>query len=329
MTTLRVIRDLSPTNYTRSALHSEHSIWPEKNCYVDLWIEVLHSLGLETRAALPFVLGTNFEDDQWTFFKPSHENLFDLYGVEVQELTVWKPLLEHALEHLAAGKLISTEADAYWLPDVAGTDYRRNHGKTTIVINALDATNETLEYFHNAAYFRLHGEDFRQLFRIDAPPDETFLPLYAEFFRVDRMQRLPVQALALKSLQLLRRYHARRVSQNPVAKFADHVGRHLPVLQERGLAYYHLWAFGSIRQLGAASELAAENLEWLGNAGALSAQDAAQTFRHISSSCKVLILKGARSVATKRQGDFLLQTAALAEQWDKAMKQLEHALGLL
>ena len=75
----------------------------------------------------PFVAAIDFEGDQWTFFKPPHAELTDLYGIDVQEFTVWRPLLEHALEHLEAGKLISTEADAFWLPDTSGTDYRRQH----------------------------------------------------------------------------------------------------------------------------------------------------------------------------------------------------------
>lgn len=73
---------------------------------------------------LPFTLAVDFEGDQWTFFKPSLEELRDLYGIDVQELTIWRPLIEHAVEQLSAGKFISTEADAFWLPDTAGTDYR-------------------------------------------------------------------------------------------------------------------------------------------------------------------------------------------------------------
>jgi len=38
----------------------------------------------------------DFEGDQWTFFKPPHEDLKALYGIDVQELYVWRPLLEHA-----------------------------------------------------------------------------------------------------------------------------------------------------------------------------------------------------------------------------------------
>ncbi len=105
-----VIQGLVPANYPRSVLHAESCVWVEKNCYVDIWIEVIHALGLEPRAILPFVAAVDFEGDQWTFFKPPHGELTDHYGIDVQELNVWSPLLEHALEHLAAGKLIYTDA---------------------------------------------------------------------------------------------------------------------------------------------------------------------------------------------------------------------------
>ena len=149
------IKGLDAANYGRSVLHAESCAWVEKNCYVDIWIEVIHALGLEPRAILPFVAAVDFEGDQWTFFKPPHAELMDLYGIDVQELNVWRPLLEHALEHLAMGKMISTEADAFWLPDTSGTDYRRQHTKSTIVLNDLDVANQRLGYFHNASYYQL------------------------------------------------------------------------------------------------------------------------------------------------------------------------------
>jgi hypothetical protein len=301
-------------------------MWPEKNCYVDLWIEVLHALRLDARAVMPVVLAADFEDDQWTFFKPSHEDLFDLYGVEVQELNVWKPLLTHAVDQLAAGKLISAEADAFWLPDAVGTDYRRNHTKTTIVLNALDTSGQTLDYFHNSAYYRLSGEDFRELFRVDAAADPAFLPLFAEFIRIDRIHRDEPAALARKSLQLVRRYLGRRPLHNPVARLGRHFAEHLPVMQAEGIDYYHKWAFGTVRQLGASAELAAGNLQWLQDTGVLPETPATESFQFISSNCKALILKGARAVMTRRPSDFTNLFDSMAEAWATAFSSLEQRL---
>ena len=49
-------------------------------------------------------------------------------------------------------------------------------------------------------------------------------------------------------------------ADNPVDRFAERFKRELPVLKERGLAHYHAWAFTTVRQLGAAFELAAAHL---------------------------------------------------------------------
>jgi hypothetical protein len=326
MTVLAAVPGLDPAAYVRSALHADDRIWPEKNCYVDIWIEVLNALQLEARAILPFVLALDFEGDQWTFFKPPHGELYELYGLDVQELTVWKPLLEHAVEHIPAGRLISTEADAWWLPDTAGTDYRRNHVKTTIVLNAINVETETLDYFHNASYHRLSGEDFRALFRTNVPQDPAYLPLFAEFIRTERCQRRAPAALAAESRTLVARHLARRPAHNPVARFATRFAGDLPLLQARGLDYYHQWAFGSLRQLGAAAELASINLRWLESQQVLAAEAVAVDFELISNTCKTLVLKGARAVNARRPLDVETPCSAMAEAWERGMSTLEKCL---
>src|SRR5580692_10489085 len=105
------IPGLEVAGYSRHWLHSDERVWVEKNCYIDVWIELLHALKLNPMAMLAFTVAIDFEGDQWTFFKPPHEDLKSLYAIDVQELYVWRPLIEHAAEHLGAGKLISTEAD--------------------------------------------------------------------------------------------------------------------------------------------------------------------------------------------------------------------------
>ena len=50
-------------------------IWPETNCYVDLWIEVLAAAGFTPEAMLGFTLTQDFEGDQFTFFKVPLEDL--------------------------------------------------------------------------------------------------------------------------------------------------------------------------------------------------------------------------------------------------------------
>ncbi len=327
MSGVRVIPGLDASGYRRSLLHADDRIWVEKNCYVDIWIEVLHALGLEPRAVLSFVVAIDFQGDQWTFFKPPHEDIRALYGIDVQELNVWRPLLDHAIEYIAAGKLVSTEADAWWLPDTQGTDYRTRHTKTTIVIENLDPVAGTLGYFHNAGYHRLGGEDFRQLFQAGMTTSGEAMPLYAEFLRLDRMILRTPEDLADRSAALLRRYLALRPADNPMRRFAARFAADLPELQARGLAHYHAWAFATIRQFGAAFELAALHLDWLAEHGRADTGTSAEAFRHIATQAKFLILKTARAVNGQRPLDASSVFDDLAEAWEVGMRALDQTLG--
>jgi uncharacterized protein DUF1839 len=317
------VAGLDPANYNRSVLHAESCAWVEKNCYIDIWIEVIHALRLEPRAIVPFVVAIDFEGDQWTFFKPPHGELWDLYGIDVQEMNVWRPLLEHALEQLAAGKLISTEADAFWLPDTSGTDYRRQHTKSTIVLNDLDLQNRTLGYFHNAGYYRLEGEDFARTFRLDQPHDPTFMPLFAELVRIDRVIHRPTGELVAMSRDLWRRHLRRLPSHNPVRRFQERFQRDLPAIQDKGLGHYHAWAFGTIRQLGAAFELAALNLKWLSDHGITGLEAATAAFERISTANKTFILKGARVTNSRKPFDSGPLFDAMATDWEIGTKALQ------
>jgi Domain of unknown function (DUF1839) len=319
---LRVLPGVQAGAYRPHALHGDTQVWVEKNCYADVWIELLHAMGLEPHAMLPFVLAVDFEGDQWTFFKPPPGDLWALYGVDVQELTVWRPLAEHLQEHLGAGKLVSVEVDAYWLPDVAGTDYRSQHTKTTIVVNEFDAAAQRLGYFHNAGYHALDGEDFRRLLHLDEPDDAARLPLFAELVRVDRAQPLPPEELRLRSARLRADHLARQPATNPLPRFAERFARELPQLQARGLAHYHAWAFANLRQCGAAFDLAAAHLRWQAGFGAADAADtsvAADAFDRIAVGCKTLILKVARAVNSGRTLDAAATFDDMARAWDEGM----------
>ncbi|MBC7993876.1 MAG: DUF1839 family protein [Rhizobacter sp.] len=320
----RALGDLSASTYAPHAMHSELAVWIEKNCYVDVWIELLHSLKLEPAAAMAFTLTADFEGDHFTFFKPPQADLHVLYGIDVQELNVWRPLIDHVAEYLGAGKLISTEADSFWLPDTAGTDYQRQHVKTTILLNDLDVDQQRLGYFHSAGYHELAGEDFRQLFEREA--GEGVLPLYAELIRIDRLQRRPSDELAQLSGQLLRQHLAWRPTSNPVRRFATRFNADLPQLHARGLPHYHAWAFTTLRQLGAAFELASNHLRWLEPHGDAGLAGAAEHFDVIAQDCKSLILKLARVVNAKRAFDAAEAFAPMAQAWDDGMGLLERAV---
>ncbi|HSN21129.1 MAG TPA: DUF1839 family protein, partial [Usitatibacter sp.] len=145
------VAPLDPSTYRRHALHGEERIWPETNCYTDLLIELAHGLGFEPLAMLAFTLAVDFEGDQWTFFKPPAADLHELYGFDLQELSVWRPLVEHVAEQVHAGRPVLVELDSWFLPDTAGTAYRLAHVKTTVGVNEIDIGARRLGYFHNAA----------------------------------------------------------------------------------------------------------------------------------------------------------------------------------
>ena len=315
----QVLPGLAKEGYSRSPLHADGCAWVEKNCYVDVWIELLHSLGVEPAAVLSMTLAVDFEGDQWTFFKPPHDELRELYGIDVQELTVWRTLLAHAGEHLAGGKLISTEADAFWLPDTAGTDYRTQHTKSTIVLADIDLANERLGYFHNAGYYELAGEDYRQLFRVGHAHDPSFLPLYAELVRIDRLVRRSDDVLRGLARPFLVRHLERRPTNNPLRSFQQRLEQELPVLQGGELSQYHLWAFATIRQLGAAFELAAAHVRWAWPAGSEDVQRATAGFDLIARVSKTLILKVARAVNSGRPLDASALFDEMAVAWSGGM----------
>ena len=90
--TIRISAD--PRSYQPHFSHSGERIWPETNCYLDLWIETLHALGLDPVPAFACALSADHDGLQWTFLKQQPEDLRRLYGLEVTEDTVWMPILE-------------------------------------------------------------------------------------------------------------------------------------------------------------------------------------------------------------------------------------------
>ena len=322
VTRIRVLPALSADGYTRHTIHSEPTLWIEKNCYVDVIIELVHALGLEPIAAMGFCAAVDFEGDNFTFFKPQHEELRELYGIDIQELNVWRPLLEHAEEHLAAGKFLSTEADAFWLPDTAGTDYKRNHVKTTIIIAEVDAAEKRVGYFHNAAYYEMGGEEFDQLFGRVSSRDLTVLPFFAELVRIDRLQRRRAKELAAIAVKRLAVHLARRPRNNPVERFGARFISELPRLQELGIDRYHAWAFATTRQLGASMELFAAHLRWLAAHGGIALDEPAADFQELSELAKTLILKAARAVSARKPLDSSL-LERMAGAWARGMQRVE------
>lgn len=103
------------------------------------------------------MLSAGCDGRQWDFVKIAPEDLRTLYGIGVAEMNVWRPVLEHVVEGLEDGIHVTVEVDGFWLPDTAGTSYRNQHTKTTIVPNLVDRDGKVMGYFHNRGYFELTG----------------------------------------------------------------------------------------------------------------------------------------------------------------------------
>ncbi|WP_446664580.1 DUF1839 family protein [Flexivirga sp. B27] len=309
---------LRADRYHTHPLHSTQRVWTETNCYVDVWIEVLHSLGLDPMIAAAFAVSADFEGDQWTFFKYPEADLRRAYGIDVHEMNPWRGVLEHVVEQLTLGRLMTVEADSFYLPDTRGISYQLDHTKSTIVPNAVDVSGRTLSYFHNAGYFELTGDDFDGVFRLGPHGDEPTLPPYVEIIRLEKMHRLLGTDAVSLAMGLLTEHIARAPVENPVIRMADRMTTDLTWLRDQPPEMFHAWAFGTVRQCGACAETAASFLSWLGShGGPQRAHAAAEPWLNIADQSKALQFALARA-ARGRSIDLRTSMRQLAREWDRA-----------
>nr|WP_307160280.1 DUF1839 family protein [Rhizobium paknamense] len=316
---MRSVLPLDPASYQPHALHSADRMWPETNCYADLWIEVLSALKTAPEAMLGFTLIQDFEGDQFTFFKVPLEDLESLYGIRVTELAIFDSVEAHVTEQIARGRLCLVEMDSFYMPDTRGVGYRQEHGKTTVGINRLDLENRSMDYFHNGGFFSLQGEDFDGLFQHNAPEGwPPFLP-YTEFAKLP--EKLPSDAHLRKEAERLFTAHlGRRPKANPIAAFAVIFPRQVEAVAERPFGFFHKYAFNTLRQVGANFELLAAHLDWLDEAR-FEAQKAHAL--KISEVAKSVQFQLARAVTRKKFEPLATALDPAAEAWDRLMEGLE------
>jgi len=315
--------DIDAASYRRHPLHDRQRSWPETNCYVDVWIEILNQAGHDPLAALPFVFAIDLDADQWTFFKFPHADLARLYGVAVTELNIWRPLVDHLETHVSRGQVAIVEVDAFYLRDAAGTAYRREHVKTSIGVQLLDRERRRLGYFHNASYFELDGDDFDAVVR-NIPPltEPMLLPPYAELATFGTRPPLRDRELVEASLDLLRLHLAAAPVSNPIRRYADCIAADLRSLDAYGAGAFHRYAFATLRQLGAAFELGASYLRWLRSHGETGLQEAVPCCDVIADGAKVAQFKAARAATTGREFHAQDDLAGMAVAWDAAFNVL-------
>jgi hypothetical protein len=308
-----------PKTYRSHFSHAGDRIWPETNCYLDLWIETLHALGLDPVPAFACALSADHDGLQWTFLKQQPEDLRRLYGLEVAEEVVWLPLLETIESGPSRGVLHTVEVDSWWLPDTAGTAYHAEHVKTSIVPSRVDREQRLMWYIHGAGLHELSGDDFDGLFGLKDGA-AIVLPPYTE-----QISRHPdrVETAALASIA--REHLARRAKGDPVERLAAGVSDAMEWLPTAGLPVFHAWAFATLRQCGATAEVAADFAVRLDEVCTGAAQ-AASHFREVASGAKSVQFKMAR-VARGRSADVEGVLAEMGRSWQAGMDIMASSAG--
>ena len=319
---MNAIIALDAANYQRSCLHAKDRIWAETNCYVDVLIELIHSLGHDPRAGLAFSLGIDFEVDQWTFFKYPHEDLYNLYGMDVIELNPWVSLLRHVQEQVDAGRPVLVEMDSFYLPDTLGTAYQTVHTKTTIAVNTIDADAGTMGYFHGQAYYELDGQEFRDIFQLDGLVHERMLPPYIEVVKLTKdSSDVRDDALTAQSVESLRTQLRKLPTHNPFDLFRARFEKDLEWLADEPMETFHGYSFATLRQYGACFELAANYLDWLAGRGEDGLDELARRYAEISEIAKTVQFKLARTLARRRKLD-LGPIDEMSSRWQTATRDL-------
>jgi Domain of unknown function (DUF1839) len=310
---------LDPASYRPHSLHAPERTYSETNCYADIVIELLHARGDEPLAAMAATVRMDFEGDQWTFFKPPPEDLELLFGLDIHEMQPYRPLPDQAAELIEQGRTLIAELDSWYLPDTAATSYRREHVKSSVIVEAIDREREHMRYFHAGGLYELSGEDYLGVFRLGRPFSEDVLPPYTEIVRFDAGPRLQGQDLREAAHERLRHHLAKRPRTNPFARFGEQLQRDLPRLLAGDAEDYHAYAFATVRMAGSGFEAAASHVDWLLGEG----QEISAVLARIVEGCKALSFRLARRRAFEPE-DAIGQLAAA---WDEALTRLEDKVG--
>lgn len=318
---LKTILDISPANYNKHFLHHENKIWTETNCYTDLIIELLHSYQFDPTYALAFTLALDFEGDQWGFFKFHHIDLYELFNIEIDEYTLWKPLVEHIEFQVSLKRQCLVELDSFFLPDTNGTAYKMVHTKSTVSINKIDVENKRMEYFHNQGYFQLAGEDFDNILQINGLIHERMLPPYFEIMKINAKDNRSEKELLNISLLQLKKHLNRVSSVNPFIKFKEKFIEDFEWLKVSNLETFHVYSFANLRQYGACFELAGIYLNFLDSKGLIGMQEAANKFLAIANDAKTFQFQLARCIARKKEID-MTPIDGMAKSWEEGINLL-------
>lgn len=310
-----------PRTHRPHGLHGPGSVWPEINCAVDGWIELLALTGREPAAVAGIALAADVWGDHWEMVQFDTTDLERVLGVRRREMTPWRPVTEHIADQLARGGMLSVEVDAWWLPDTEGTSYRREHVKTSIVPLTLDDHSTT--YLHNDGMYVAEGDDLAGLFSSDPALTQVPHP-YIEVIAFDP----PPADVPDRALAAARHHLSRRPGDNPVRRLQAVIEDCVPAVVTADSGRLHAFAFSSVRQLGGTGQLAAGHLRWLADALDLDpepAGHAARAFDDLARSALSAQFQLARAVTRGRPVPAGLLGSA-AEAYDRAMAASDRLL---
>src|SRR5262249_37565815 len=150
--------------------------------------------------------------------------------------------------------------------------------------------------------YEIEGDNYRNALRIGREFSVDVLPPYIEFVRGDRVAPCPADELRAAAAELLAVQVERLPAENPVRRFGDRLEADLPRLLDDQDAY-HLYAFATVRQCGAAWEAAGTFFDWLADGDGGTYARAADMYNALAGSAKTLLFKLARASATGRALD--------------------------
>ena len=142
-----------PATYRPHALHAPGPAFPETNCYTDLWIELLHALGLEPLAMLAFcVVGRLRRRSVDVLQAAARGPRARSTASRCRSSSSSARCSSTSSSSSTLGRTVIVEVDAFYLPDTAGRSYREQHEKTSIGVEAIDVEQRArCGYFHSRA----------------------------------------------------------------------------------------------------------------------------------------------------------------------------------
>jgi hypothetical protein len=304
--------------------HAGERVWSTTNSHLDVWVELLHTLDLDPAPVLLPTLCADFEGDQWTHTNISRPDLWAAYGIAVDDLCVWRPLLAHLVEQFDRGNVVLVEVDEFHLPALVGSSYQREHIKTLIAATGYDRDAHRLRYLHGALGAEVGGRDLDAL--LTAGIGGAQLPPSSWIVKLDRMSARTPAERAQVGVALARLHGTRFPAQNPVRTFGESLRSHGAWLAGGDAEHYQRWAFATLHQCGASFELAADVCAWLATHGE-PAQSAVPHLRNVSHSARTLHQRLVRVPQSGRMPDVTHTVEDMARSWDEAMAVLRPLYG--